>query len=120
MCYNFLYKSLEQAPSRAELRGGGRKPWPQKGMGRARHGSIRSPLFKGGGQAHGPRAPKSYLYMLGFDFRLQGLTSTLSVKLAQDDLHVVDSLDIPTDEPQYIEELIESRNWGPSVLFVDE
>jgi large subunit ribosomal protein L4 len=113
-------QSLEQAPSRAELPGGGRKPWPQKGMGRARHGSIRSPLFKGGGQAHGPRAPKSYLYMLGFDFRLQGLTSTLSVKLAQDDLHVVDSLEIPSDEPQYIEELIESRNWGPSVLFVDE
>ncbi|XP_059488346.1 large ribosomal subunit protein uL4m [Neocloeon triangulifer] len=111
---------LNQAPSRAELPGGGRKPWPQKGLGRARHGSIRSPLFKGGGKAHGPRAPKSHLFMLSFDARLMGLTTTLSVKLAQDDLHIVESLDIPTDEKEYMEQLVESRNWGPSVLFVDE
>jgi len=100
--------------------GGGRKPWPQKGLGRARHGSVRSPLFIGGGKAHGPRAPKSYLYMLNFDTRLMGLTSALSVKLAQDDLHIIESLDIPTDEQQYIEQLVETRNWGPSVLLVDE
>jgi large subunit ribosomal protein L4 len=58
--------------------------------------------------------------MLNFNLRLQGLTSTLTVKLAQDDLHVVESLDIPTDEEEYVQQLVESRNWGPSVLFVDE
>lgn len=63
--------------------GGGRKPWPQKGMGRARHGSIRSPLFKGGGVAHGPRSPATHFYMLPFYQRVLGLTSTLSIKLAQ-------------------------------------
>lgn len=101
------------------MRGGGRKPWPQKGGGRARHGSIRSPLFKNGGAAHGPRSPTTYFYMLPFYTRVAGLTSALSVKLAQDDLHVVNDLEIPTPEPSYINDLIEERNWGPSVLLVD-
>lgn len=105
--------------TRAEVRGGGRKPWPQKGTGRARHGSIRSPLWRGGGIAHGPRSPTTHFYMLPFYTRVAGLTSTLSVKLAQDDLHIVNELEIPTSEPSYIEQLIEKRNWGPSVLFVD-
>ncbi|XP_069676357.1 large ribosomal subunit protein uL4m [Periplaneta americana] len=116
------YKKVryDHTKTRAEVAGGGRKPWPQKGLGRARHGSIRSPLWKGGGIAHGPRSPQTYFYMLPFYTRVYGLISCLSVKLAQDDLHIVDSLEIPTDEPKYIEDLVESRNWGPSVLIVDE
>ncbi|KAF7272969.1 hypothetical protein GWI33_014283 [Rhynchophorus ferrugineus] len=102
-----------------EVRGGGKKPWPQKGLGRARHGSIRSPLFKGGGVIHGPKSPTPHFYMLPFYNRVNGLIATLSVKLAQDDLHVVDSLEIPSGEKDYIEELVKSRLWGPSVLFVD-
>lgn len=94
--------------------------WPQKGLGRARHGSIRSPLWRGGGIVHGPRSPTSHFYMLPFYVRVFGLTSTLSVKLAQDDLHVVKDLEIPTDNSSYIKDLVEKRNWGPSVLFVDE
>lgn len=59
--------------------------------------------------------------MLGFDARLNGLRATLSVKMAQDDLHIVDSLDqLPTDDPKFLEELVEQRGWGPAVLFVDE
>uniref|UniRef100_G3MS17 Large ribosomal subunit protein uL4m n=1 Tax=Amblyomma maculatum TaxID=34609 RepID=G3MS17_AMBMU len=105
--------------TRAERRGGGRKPWPQKGTGRARHGSIRSPLWKGGGIAHGPRGPRTYYYMLPFFRRVQGLTTALSVKFAQDDLKIVDSLDLPTNDSKYLENLVEERFWGPSVLFVD-
>ncbi|XP_011881067.1 PREDICTED: 39S ribosomal protein L4, mitochondrial [Vollenhovia emeryi] len=115
----YRWVSYAHTKTRAEVRGGGRKPWPQKGLGRARHGSIRSPLWRGGGIAHGPRSPTPHFYMLPFYTRLIGLTATLSVKLAQDDLHIVDGLDIPTSEPSYIEELIQERNWGPSVLFVD-
>jgi len=57
--------------------------------------------------------------MLPFHLRVSGLISTLSIKLAQDDLFIVNGLDIPTTEPSYIEQLIEERNWGPSVLIVD-
>ncbi|GLV32701.1 mitochondrial ribosomal protein L4 [Carabus blaptoides fortunei] len=116
-----LYRFVSYAHTkiRSEVRGGGRKPWPQKGMGRARHGSIRSPLWRGGGVVHGPRSPTPHFYMLPFYTRVLGLTSTLSIKLAQDDLHVVCDIDIPTDDPKFIEEMIKSRNWGPSVLIVD-
>ncbi|CAG2058076.1 unnamed protein product [Timema podura] len=100
---NYRYVSYAHTKTRAEVHGGGRKPWPQKGLGKARHGSIRSPLWRGGGIAHGPRSPTPHFYMLPFYVRVRGLTSMLSVKLAQDDLHIVDSLDIPTDDPQYIE-----------------
>ncbi|XP_050500501.1 39S ribosomal protein L4, mitochondrial [Diabrotica virgifera virgifera] len=115
----YRYVSYAHTKSRFEVRGGGRKPWPQKGLGRARHGSIRSPLWRGGGVVHGPKSPTPHFYMIPFYTRLLGLTSALSVKFAQDDLHVVDSLDLPTDEQSYIEELVKSRFWGPSVLFVD-
>ncbi|XP_066152024.1 large ribosomal subunit protein uL4m [Euwallacea fornicatus] len=115
----YRYVSYAHTKSRFEVRGGGRKPWPQKGLGKARHGSIRSPLFKGGGIAHGPKSPTPHFYMLPFYTRVHGLTSALSVKLAQDDLHIVDSLEIPSEEGDYVQELVKSRLWGPSVLFVD-
>lgn len=115
----YRYVSYAHTKSRFEVRGGGRKPWPQKGLGRARHGSIRSPLFKGGGVIHGPKSPTPHFYMLPFYTRLHGLTSALSIKFAQDDLHLVDNLELPTEEQTYLEELVKSRLWGPSVLFVD-
>ncbi|XP_032804443.2 large ribosomal subunit protein uL4m [Petromyzon marinus] len=116
---NFKRISYAKTKTRAEMRGGGRKPWNQKGSGRARHGSIRSPLWKGGGVAHGPRGPISYYYMLPMKVRVKGLTVALSVKHAQDDLHIVDSLDIPTADPQYLLDLAQYRQWGDSVLIVD-
>uniref|UniRef100_A0A8D9A1S4 Large ribosomal subunit protein uL4m n=1 Tax=Cacopsylla melanoneura TaxID=428564 RepID=A0A8D9A1S4_9HEMI len=97
----------------------GRKPWPQKGTGRARHGSKRGPLWLGGSRAHGPRSPTTHFFMLPFYERIMGLTSTLSIKLMQDDLHIVKDLILPVEDPKYLEQLVEERCWGPSVLFVD-
>ncbi|XP_029950902.1 large ribosomal subunit protein uL4m [Salarias fasciatus] len=115
---NFKRISYAHTKVRSEVRGGGKKPWNQKGSGRARHGSIRSPLWRGGGVAHGPRGPTSYYYMLPMKVRVQGLKVALSSKLAQDCLHVVDSLDVPTPDPQYLLELLRRRHWGESALVV--
>lgn len=115
----YRFVSFANTKTRSEVHGGGRKPYPQKGLGRARHGSIRSPLWRGGGIAHGPRSPTTHFYMLPVHQRILGLTSALSVKLAQNDLHVVNELELPVDDPEYLRQLIEQRVWGPSVLFVD-
>ncbi|XP_053677552.1 39S ribosomal protein L4, mitochondrial [Anopheles nili] len=115
----YRFVSFSHSKTRNEVRGGGRKPWPQKGLGRARHGSIRSPLWRGGGIAHGPRSPTTHFYMLPFYNRVLGLVSTLSIKHAQDDLHVVRDLEIPSEDPQYMKDLVAARLWGPSVLLVD-
>ncbi|XP_069737635.1 large ribosomal subunit protein uL4m [Phaenicophaeus curvirostris] len=116
---NYKRISYAKVKTRAEVRGGGRKPWRQKGSGRARHGSIRSPLWRGGGVAHGPRGPTSYFYMLPMKIRVLGLKVALTVKLMQDDLHVVDNLEVPTSDPQYLLDLVRYRRWGSSVLIVD-
>jgi len=99
--------------------GGGGKPWQQKGTGRARHGSTRSPQWKNGGKVFGPKAPKSYYYMLPRAMRVFGLTHTLTIKFFQDDIKVVDDLEIPTDDPEFLQELVKQRGWGKSTLFVD-
>lgn len=70
-------------PTRAEMPGRNKKPWQQKGLGKARHGSRLSPQWMHGGVAHGPRGPKSYFFMEGFYQRIAGLTTALTVKFHQ-------------------------------------
>lgn len=84
-------QGTHKAKSRIEVRGGGRKPRPQKKTGRSRQGSIRSPLWKGGGVTHGPR-PRSHALGLPRSTRLLGLRCALSARAHEDRLHVVDSL----------------------------
>ena len=109
-------------PTRAEVRGANKKPWPQKGLGKARHGSRKSPQWIRGGWAHGPRGPRTYFFMLPWPTRVAGLISMLSLKYSQDDIKIVDSFeDFPRDGTlAHVEELCETRGWGPSVLFVDK
>ena len=80
--------------TRGEVRGGGRKPWRQKGTGRARHGSIRSPLWVGGGTTFGPR-PRDYSYSMPKKKRRAALRSVLSMKAEQGLLKVVEDLNLP-------------------------
>ena len=105
---------------RSEVRGGGRKPWPQKGLGRARQGSIRAPHFRGGGVVHGPRGPKSYEYTLPQKVKNLGLRAALSIKYAQGDLTVVDALQVPSHEvpEDQVLPILEREQWE-SVLMVD-
>ncbi|OGZ67940.1 MAG: 50S ribosomal protein L4 [Candidatus Staskawiczbacteria bacterium RIFCSPHIGHO2_02_FULL_42_22] len=81
--------------TRGEVRGGGRKPWRQKGTGRARHGSTRSPIWKGGGVSGGPRNDKNYAKALPVKMRRKALYMVLSEKVKNNLLVVVDSLQIP-------------------------
>lgn len=80
--------------TRAEVRGGGKKPWQQKGTGRARAGSIRSPLWRGGGITFGPRANRNFEKKLNKKMKLVGLFSVLSDKVKAEKLFVIDNLEV--------------------------
>lgn len=77
---------------RSEVSGGGKKPWKQKGTGRARHGSNRSPIWTGGGVAFGPRAEKDFSVKINKKVRAKALATVLSKKLADNEVLFVDSL----------------------------
>lgn len=79
--------------TRSEVRGGGRKPWRQKGLGRARHGSIRSPQWVGGGVAHGPK-PRDYSQRTPKKMKRLALRSALSVRAAAGKIKVVETFDV--------------------------
>lgn len=81
---------------RGEVRGGGKKPWKQKGTGRARHGSIRSPLWKGGGTTHGPLAEKNYKKKINKKMKVKALLTVLSEKNRRGEILFVESLSFPT------------------------
>lgn len=78
------------AKTRGEVRGGGKKPWRQKGTGRARHGSTRSPIWVGGGTTHGPRNERDYTQKVNKKMLRVAIYSVLSKKLADKELRVVD------------------------------
>ncbi|WP_342526902.1 50S ribosomal protein L4 [Chryseomicrobium sp. FSL W7-1435] len=86
-----LRQGNHKVKGRSEVAGGGRKPWRQKGTGRARQGSIRSPQWRGGGIVFGP-VPRSYSYKLPKKVRRLALLSALSSKVREESLVVVDAL----------------------------
>ncbi|OGI68212.1 50S ribosomal protein L4 [Candidatus Nomurabacteria bacterium RIFCSPHIGHO2_01_FULL_42_15] len=100
---------------RGEVRGGGRKPWKQKGTGQARHGSSRSPIWVGGGVTHGPLAEKNYKRKISKNMRAQALFSVLSKKLKDGEILFVDTLAMPSiktkDAVKVTQNLAKVSNW---------
>ncbi|WP_046213347.1 50S ribosomal protein L4 [Paenibacillus wulumuqiensis] len=86
-----LRQGTHKVKGRSEVRGGGRKPWKQKGTGRARQGSIRSPQWKGGGVVFGP-TPRSYAFKLPKKVRRLAIKSALSSKVVANEIIVLDTL----------------------------
>src|SRR6056297_1617249 len=92
--------------TRSEVRGGGREPWRQKGTGRARHGSIRSPLWVGGGITFGPR-PRSYDKKVNKKMKRIALRSVLSDKLQNEGIMILDELNLDQIKTQKMAALLE-------------
>lgn len=92
--------------TRSEVRGGGRKPWRQKGTGRARHGTIRSPLWVGGGITFGPK-PRSYKKKVNKKMKRLALRSILSDKVDSESLLVVDELSYDKPKTKQVKKLIQ-------------
>ncbi|WP_059105437.1 50S ribosomal protein L4 [Shouchella shacheensis] len=102
-----LRQGTHKTKGRSEVRGGGRKPWRQKGTGRARQGSIRSPQWVGGGVVFGP-TPRSYSYKLPKKVRRLAIKSALSSKVKDSDLIVLDNLAFDEIKTKAMKEVLES------------
>ncbi len=103
--------------TRGEVRGGGRKPWRQKGTGRARHGTSRSPIWVGGGTVFGPK-PRSYRYHLPKKVRRAALRSALSSKVSENNMTVLEELSMAQPKTREIVGIMKSLNLDGKVLLV--
>ena len=93
---------------RSEVRGGGRKPWKQKGTGRARHGSSRSPIWIGGGVTFGPRNDRNFSKKINKKVRRLAIKMLLSDKVKNNRLLVVDKFDFPEIKTKKVAEFLQS------------
>lgn len=114
-------KPIAHTKDRSEVRGGGRKPWRQKGTGRARHGSIRSPLWRGGGVTFGPRKERVFSKKINKKAKRIALFSALAKKLADQEIKVIDKIELERPKTKLAEKILEKffpkkKNAGLVVL----
>ena len=113
-----LRRGTHSTKTRSEVRGGGAKPWKQKGTGRARHGSNRSPLWRHGGVAHGPR-PRNYSYRIPKKVMLGALRSALSVKFQDSKLSVIDQLKIEAPKTKELARKLKTLSSDKKLLIIN-
>ena len=114
-----LRQGTHAVKNRSAVRGGGRKPWRQKGTGRARQGSIRSPQWRGGGIVFGP-TPRSYSYKLPRKVRRLAIKSVLSQKVIDNDLVVVDAFNFDAPKTKEFAEVLNKLDVNTKGLVVLE
>lgn len=110
-------QGTQSAKTRAEVRGGGRKPWRQKGTGRARQGSIRAPQWKGGGVVFAPK-PRSYRYSVPKKVRRLAMKSVLSSKVLEGELRILDALTIDAFSTKKAKEILKNLNLETKTIIV--
>lgn len=111
-------QSNAHAKTRGEVRGGGKKPWKQKGTGRARHGSIRSPIWKGGGVIFGPRNVENYTQRINKKASRGALFSALSQKATENAVFALEKFEVKTPKTKEFETLLKKLPVTRSVLVV--
>lgn len=112
-----LRQGTSKTKTRAEVSGGGRKPYKQKGTGNARQGSIRAPHYRGGGVAFGV-SPRSYTFKMNKKERVLALRSALTLKANEKALVVVDSLNVESIKTKDLKTMLTSMKLNGKVLFV--
>ncbi len=112
-----LRQGTHKTKTRAEVRGGGRKPYKQKGTGNARQGSIRAPHYRGGGVAFGV-SPRSYTFKMNKKERVLALRSALSIKANEKKLTIVDSLELNSLKTKDLKQMLNSLKLDGKILFI--
>lgn len=110
-------QGTQSTKTRTEVRGGGKKPWRQKGTGHARQGSTRAPQWTHGGVALGPK-PRSYTYVLPKKVRRLALKSALSSKVADGEMLVLEELKLEEIKTKAVAQMLSALNAGRKVLLV--
>ena len=110
-------QGTQSTKTRAEVRGGGRKPWKQKGTGRARAGSTNSPVFVGGGVAFGPK-PRDYSYKVPKKVRRLAMKSALSSKVQNNEIIVLDALNMEAPKTKEFAQILKNINASKKALVV--
>ncbi len=111
-------QGTQSAKTRAEVRGGGRKPWRQKGTGRARQGSTRSPQWTGGGVVFAPK-PRSYSFKLNKKVKRLALQSALSTKVAENKIIVLDELNLGEIKTKEMAKVLNNIKCGKALIVMD-
>ena len=104
--------------TRAQVRGGGKKPWRQKGTGRARAGSIRSPIWVGGATIFGPQ-PRDYSYRMAASARRAALCAALALKAKEDHLMVLDKIEIDPPKTQQVVKMLDDLGLASALIVID-
>src|SRR3989344_1797491 len=103
-----MRNNVAHTKTRGEVSGGGKKPWRQKGTGRARHGSIRSPIWVGGGVAHGPRNDKNYDRKINRKMKVKALYTIISQKMRDGEVIFLDNLKLELPKTKLAVEIIKN------------
>lgn len=113
-----LRQGTKSALTRSEVRGHAKKPWRQKGTGRARHGSTKSPIWTGGGMAFAPK-PRDFSKKINKSAKISAFKSAISTKLKNKELIVLDQLTVKNGKTKEMVEVLNNLKLEKSALFVD-